>query len=142
MTGPDATAGDVTTANASLVTRAYERYVDGDLAAVLDLVDPDLEWTYLDPAETEPEPQVCHGRHELEHALERQRAQGLRSELEEVIGRGDKVMVVTRTPGLDALRARHAEDRNFDVFTIRGGRVVALRACRDRAEALVLAGIN
>jgi ketosteroid isomerase-like protein len=127
--------------NVALIEGAYERYANGDLAAILDLVDPDLEWTYLDPAEADPAPQVCHGRHELEHALERRRRQGLPSQLEEVIGRGDQVIVVTRTPGLDAVRARQAGDRNVDVLTVRAGRVVALRSYRNRDEALTLAGI-
>jgi ketosteroid isomerase-like protein len=127
--------------NTTLVRQAYGRYAAGDLDAILDLVDPDVEWTYLGPGEPDPEPQVCHGRHELEHALERQRAQGLHSELEEVIGQGDIVVIVTRTPGLDAFRTRKAEDRNVDVLTFRGGRVVGLRACRDRAEAMALAGL-
>jgi ketosteroid isomerase-like protein len=131
---------DLSASNAALVRHAYERYAQGDLGAILDIVDPDLEWTYLDPSQTDPEPQVCYGQHELAHALERQRAQGLRSELEEVIGNGDKVVIVTRTPGLDAFRARKANDRNVDVLTFASGRVVALRACRDRAEAMALAG--
>jgi hypothetical protein len=38
---------------------------------MLEFVDPDLEWTYLDQAQEVPEPQVCHGRVELEHTLER-----------------------------------------------------------------------
>jgi hypothetical protein len=38
---------------------------------MLELVDPDLEWTYMDPSLEDPEPQVCRGRHELESALER-----------------------------------------------------------------------
>jgi ketosteroid isomerase-like protein len=119
--------------------RAFERYAHGDVRAVLELVDPDLEWTCLDPSEIDPEPQVCHGRHELEHALVHRRTQGLRSALVEVASNGDQV-VVTRTPGLDALHARQTDDMNVDVFTIRDGRVVALRACRDRAEARALAG--
>ena len=127
--------------NAELIRTAYEAYARGDLVTMLGLIDPDLEWTFLDPSETDPAPQTCHGRHELRHALERQRSQGLRSELEEVIGRGDQVMVVTRTPGLDAVRARQAADRNVDLFTVRAGRVVAMRACRDRYEAMKLAGI-
>jgi hypothetical protein len=48
--------------NAELIRRAYEAYANGDLAAMLELVDPDLEWTYLDPALEQPTPQVCHGR--------------------------------------------------------------------------------
>ncbi|HEY3072868.1 MAG TPA: nuclear transport factor 2 family protein [Candidatus Limnocylindrales bacterium] len=131
----------MTVDNSELVRRAYEQYVSGNLAQILDLVDPDLEWTYLDPSEADPEPQVCHGRHEFEHALERQQAQGLRSELEDVIGNGDKVVIVTHTPGLDAFRVRQADDRNVDVLTFRAGRVVALRGCRNRAEAMALAGL-
>jgi hypothetical protein len=49
-------------------------------------------------------------------------------------------VIVTHTPGLDAVRARKANDRNYDVFTLQGGRVVAIRACRDREEALARAG--
>lgn len=141
MTDGDASNGARPTTNATLIRHAYERYAQGDLAAILDLVAPNLEWTYLDPGQPDPEPQVCHGRHELEHALEHQRSLGLRSELEEVIDNGGKVVVVTRTPGLDAFRARRADDRNVDVLTFRAGRVVALRACHDRAEAMALAGI-
>ena len=50
-------------------------------------------------------------------------------------------MIVTRTPGLDALRVRQADDRNIDVLTFRDGRLVALRACRNRAEAMSIAGL-
>jgi ketosteroid isomerase-like protein len=55
--------------NADLIRRACRAYVDGDLAGMLEFVDPDLEWTYLDPTLEHPIPQVCHGRHELEQVL-------------------------------------------------------------------------
>jgi hypothetical protein len=51
-------------------------------------------------------------------------------------------MVVVRTPGVDAYRVRQADDRSYDVFTVRDGRVVALRACRDRQEALRHTGLQ
>ena len=128
--------------NADLIRRAYEAYASGDLAAMLELVDPDLEWTYLDPALEHPTPQVCHGRHELASALQRQAERGLRAQLEEVVGQGDRVMVVVRSPGADAYRVRQAEDRSYSVFTVREGRLVALRDCRDRHEALHLTGLQ
>ncbi len=128
--------------NADLIRRAYRAYANGDLATMLEFVDPDLEWTYLDPSLEDPQPQVCHGRHELESALARQAGRGLRAQLEEVVGQGDRVMVVVRTPGVDAYRVRLADDRNYSVFTVRGGRIVALRDCRDRQQALHLAGIS
>jgi hypothetical protein len=39
---------------------------------MLEFVDPDLEWIYLDPALAHPIPQVCHGRHPSCQPLVRQ----------------------------------------------------------------------
>jgi ketosteroid isomerase-like protein len=127
--------------NADLIRRAYQAYVSGDLAAMLELVDPDLEWTYLNPALEQPAPQVCHGRQELEQVLQGWAGHGLRAEVEEVVDSGELVMVSVRTPGVDAHFGRGGDDRAYSVFTVRDGRIVALRDCRDRQEALQLAGI-
>ena len=62
---------------------------------------PNLEWTYLDPSEANPEPQICHGRGELESALQRQLRRGLSAQLEELIANGDQVMVTVRIPGVE-----------------------------------------
>jgi len=132
----------MTNENVDLIRGAYEAYSRGDLATMLLLVDPDLEWTYLDPSFEDPDPQVCYGRHELETVLQRQAERGLKAELEEVAARDDRVMVAVRIPGIDAFRVRKADDRNYTVFTVRDGRIVALRDCRDRQEALVVAGIE
>jgi ketosteroid isomerase-like protein len=128
--------------NAELIRRAYQAHASGDLAAMLGFIDPDLEWTYLDPALEHPTPQVCHGRHELEQVLRGWAEHGLRAELDEVISRGELVMVGVRTPGVDAHLGRRGDDRAYSVFTVREGRIVALRDCRDRQEALQLAGIQ
>jgi len=125
-----------------LVRSAYEAFARGDASAVLELVDDAFEWTYLDPAFEDPEPQVCRGRDELAAGLGRMARHGLRSRLEEVAGAGDKVMVVVHTPGLDATRTRKADDRNFEVVTVRDGRIVTMRACRDRSEAARFAGLS
>ena len=66
---------------------------------MLEFVDPELEWTYLNPAFENPEPETCHGRDQLQLALERQAGQRLASQIEEIAASGDKVMVVIRTPG-------------------------------------------
>ncbi len=127
--------------NETLVRTAYEAYARGDTTLLFTLVHPDLEWTYLDPAFPDPEPQTCHGRPELVRALERQARSGLTSRLEEIACHGDKVMVVVHTPGVDRHRARSADDRNYLVLTLRQQHVVAMRACRDRAEAAALASL-
>jgi len=125
--------------NVGLIRTAYEAYAQGDAAAFLDLVDPDLEWTFLDPSIEDPEPQVCRGRDELATRMTNQSQRGLQPQLEEITGYGDHVLAVTRTPGLDALRARKTNDRNYHVVTVRDGRISALRACRSRDEAVAFA---
>ena len=128
--------------NAELIRRAYQAYANGDLDAMLEFVDPDLDWTYLDPALEQPTPQVCHGRQKLEQVLRHWAEHGLRAELEEVISTGELVMVSVRTPGIDARFSRGGDDRAYSVFTVREGRIVALRDCRNRQEALQFAGLQ
>jgi len=128
--------------NEWIVREAFLAYDRGDVARMMDYVDPDLEWTYLDPGQEDPQPQICHGREELKEALRRQAELGLRAELEAVVAAGDRVMLVMRTPGVDEYRHRQADDRTYDVVTVRDGLIVGLHACRDRGEARSLTGIG
>jgi ketosteroid isomerase-like protein len=122
-----------------LVRRAFEALAGGDVDGVLELVDPEFEWTFLDPSVEDPEPQVCFGRSELAYWIGRPSRAGTPFELEETRGYGDRVLVVTRAAGLDTTRARKTGDRNFHVVTVREGRIAALRACRTRDEAAEIA---
>jgi uncharacterized protein len=117
--------------NEALVRGAYEAYGRGDVTILLELADPDLEWTYLDPSVADPHPQVCRGRDELAWALRRLAERGGESELEEVASCGDKVMVAVHTPGLDQHRAWQGNDRNYMVLTLRQGKIVAMQAFRN-----------
>ncbi len=126
--------------NEWIVREAFLAYDKGDIATMMDFVDPGLEWTYFDPATGNPQPRTCRGRGELEKALRRQADMGLRAELEEVIASGDQVILVMRTPGVDEYRHRQADDRTYDVVTVRDGLIAGLRACRDRSEARSLVG--
>jgi ketosteroid isomerase-like protein len=128
--------------NETLIRTAYDAYSRGDIPAMLEIFDAELEWTYLDPSLADPQPQVCHGRGELQAALQGQAERGLTSRLDEVITNGDRVMVGVHTPGIDAFRMRQAQDSNYVVITVMDGRVVAMRDCRDRDEALAIAGIE
>jgi ketosteroid isomerase-like protein len=128
--------------NEWIVREAFLAYERGDVARMMDFVDPDLEWIHFDPAQEDPQPQVCRGREELEKAICRQADLGLRAELEAVVASGDQVMLVMRTPGVDKYRHRQADDRSYDVVTVRDGLIVGLHACRDRGEARSLTGIG
>jgi ketosteroid isomerase-like protein len=124
--------------NEWIVREAFLAYDRGDMTRMMEFVDPDLEWTALDPSLG---PQTYYGREQLEKALRRQVERGLRPELEQVIASGEKVILVMRTPGVDQYRHWEADDRTYDVLTVREGIIVELRACRDRGEARAVAGI-
>lgn len=55
----------MTRENANLVREAVEAYHRADTVRLLELVHPDLEWTYLNPQDPTPQPEVCHGRDQL-----------------------------------------------------------------------------
>ena len=128
--------------NEWIVREAFLAYDRGDVRRMMDFVDPDLEWTYLDPGQEDPEPQIGRGREELKEALLRHADLGLRAEMEAVVAAGDRVMLVMHTPGVDEYRRRQADDRTYDVVTVRDGLIVGLQACRDRGEARSLTGIG
>src|SRR6266516_3202598 len=96
----------MTDRNEALVREAYEAYGRGDVARMMEVVDPQLEWTYLDPAFENPEPETCHGRDQLQWALERQAEQGMARQVEEIVSSADKVMAVTCTPDTAPVRVR------------------------------------
>ena len=126
----------------SVVRAAYEAYGQGEVNKLLELVHPELEWTYLDPGMENPQPQTCHGREQLAWALGQQAERGLVSQVEEIASSGDKVMVAVRTPGADQRRAWQSGDRSYLVLTMDCGRIVALRDFRERDEARGFAGLG
>jgi len=128
--------------NEWIVREAFLAYDRGDVTRMMDFVDPDVDWAYRDPGLDDAKLRTCHGRGELEKALRRQADRGLRAQLEEVVAAGERVMLVMRTPGIDEYRRRQADDRTYDIVTVRDGLIVGLHACRDRSEARSLAGIG
>jgi ketosteroid isomerase-like protein len=48
--------------NEWIVREAFLAYDRGDVARMMDFVDPEVDWTYRDPGREDPEPRVCHGR--------------------------------------------------------------------------------
>ncbi|MBO0823163.1 MAG: nuclear transport factor 2 family protein, partial [Actinobacteria bacterium] len=101
--------------NEWIVREAFLAYDRGDVARMMDFVDPDLEWTYLEPGLEDPQPQTCRGREELEKALRRQADRGLQAEVEQVIAAGEKVILVMRTAGVNQYQRWPAGDRTYDV---------------------------
>src|SRR5687768_13495529 len=99
---------------------AYAAYARGEIEKMLELVDPNLEWTYLDPGLANPDPQIYYSRDELAAALPRQS--------ENAPDFADRRRTATISswvshPKVDAYRVAPANDRSYDVCTIRQGKV-------------------
>lgn len=125
-----------------VVREAFEAFLNCDIPALRARVAEDLEWTYLDPSAVDPTPDTCYGSDRIVEGAGTWASLHLGTELEEIEGRGDKVVVILHAPGLDQVRARKADDRNFHVVTVHDGTITALRACRDRDEARAFAGFD
>ena len=127
--------------NEWIVREAFLAYARGDVARMMEFVDPDLEWTNVGPGQDDFVRNLA-GRDDLEQALRRQASNGQRAELEEVVASGEKVMLVMRTPGLRLGGSRPDCDKTYDVVTLKDGLIIGLHACQDRAAARSLIGIG
>ena len=65
-----------------------------------------------------------------------------RAVVRQVRGAGERAHGAVAGFYLSAHYGRGGDDRAYSVFTVREGRIVALRDCRDRLEALQLAGLQ
>ena len=112
------------------VLRGYQAFVAGDLAAVADLLDPDIQWRGVGgqfvPADLE----------EVRLVLASRLADGYRIELERCIGKEDQVLVAFRASGVEKdpsddrplqTRRYFTVGRYYGVVTVRDGRVVAVQ---------------
>jgi len=119
---------------------AYEAFNRGDIAAAVELFDPQIEWT--EPAEF-PGGGTYHGVAGAKTYLiqSRESAAEVHSEPEKFIPVGDRIVVLVHA----RVRAHNSDVwqdvRLADVFTFRNGKAVQMRAFADRPEALRWVGM-
>jgi ketosteroid isomerase-like protein len=127
-----------------VVRRWYEAVSRGDLDALMELVPSDVEFVN----ENIP-PGTYRGREQIRKMFEAiwEVVEDYRVEPEELIEHGDQIVVSLRVSG----RFRHtgisegagirAENMGH-VLTIRNGKIVRNRVCRDKARALEAVGLG
>ncbi len=120
---------------------AYAAFNRGDIDAALAPMDANIEWS--EPPEF-PGGGSYHGREGVRRYLTQSRAgwaEGA-SEPERFITAGNRIVVFVHA----RIRMQGSKDWNevrlADVYTIRGGMAVAMRAFADRQEALRWVGIS
>ena len=99
----------------------------GDFDGAAELLDDDVTWQGL------REEWVCHGRKQVLHTFrwgldERREVDAL-----EFTRAGDQVVLGVRGPSISEVEGEPLEGRIFNVFTLRGGRIVRIDDCRAAA---------
>lgn len=117
----------------------YAAWNRGDVAAVLDLVHPDIEWS---PGADSPEAGASTGRNRFEAFIRSwsESFDELRLEPEGMTVAGDSVIVVLRQSGRGRGSGVELDVRIAHVWRIRDGMAVEWSSYRNRDEALSAIG--
>jgi ketosteroid isomerase-like protein len=123
-----------------IVRRAYEVF-DTDLARLLDMLDPSIQW--VSPRHS-LEPGSRHGHAGVRDAFAATAMawEGTTHALEELIDVDDKVLARVRFRGHGHGSGMDVDRSEFHVWTVRGGVVVRFEWFYELAEALEAAGVS
>jgi ketosteroid isomerase-like protein len=108
----------------------------GDFDAAAALLDPDVNWQGL------REEWVCHGREEVIDTFRWGLEERREIDALEFTRGGDRVVMGARGPSITEVGDEPLEGQIFNVFTLRGGRIVRIDDFRGRSEALAAAGVS
>jgi uncharacterized protein len=119
---------------------AYQAFNRGDIDAAVEAFDAQIEWT--EPVEF-PGGGTYHGRDEVKRYLTQSRAAWAEasSEPERFITAGNRIVVLVHARVRSKGSKQWQDVRLADVYTVRGGKVIEMRAFADRQEALRWAGV-
>jgi ketosteroid isomerase-like protein len=121
--------------NVEKVRAGFEAYNRGDLDALLESYDPEVEFVTLLLGNH-------HGKEALRGLYEENRKAvlGYKLEPEELIDAGDQVIAVARMGGAGRVSQIALGDMIAFVFTIKDGLIVRQQTLRNKEEALEAAG--
>ena len=124
--------------NVEAVSRMYDAFLGGDLAAMLAGLDPEIEWRSIEDTENR------HGHEGVAKSIVAWLGMWEQHELEaeEYIDAGHQVVVTTRLRGRGRLSGAVVEDQYFAVWTLRDGQAVAYREYTSKREALEAVGLS
>jgi ketosteroid isomerase-like protein len=128
--------------NVKLVRRTKEDFNRGDYAAALTGFAADVEWVHaLDPLSG---PQTYRGHAELLGFWQKVAAlwEGFRSEAQEYIDAGDRVVVPTRVCGRGRTSGAEVTTSEVELLTIRDGLIARRESFAELGDALAAAGLE
>ena len=114
----------------ALARRGYEAARRGDLDTLREFLDPDVKWHGGDPSSG------CQNRTQALEWMRAARERGPVGELVELVGAGDKVVVIMRRLGEDG-----EPELVANLTTFRDGKAVEMVHYPSPADALAAAGV-
>ena len=110
-----------------------------DMEALLSILDDNVEWDYVGAF---PEIRTAHGPAEVREFLRgwSEAFDDFGVQAEEASDAGDSVIALVRQWGRGKETGAEAENRTWQVFTFRDGKIVHCRGYETKAEALEAAG--
>lgn len=105
-------------------------YETGDVGLLAEILDPSVRWG----APGDPSP-PCQSREQVIAWYERAKTSGVSAHVTEVEALGDRLLVGLVVRGGDAGRERGGLASRWQLFTVRGGKVVDIVGFEQRAEA-------
>jgi ketosteroid isomerase-like protein len=130
--------------NVDALRRLYGEWTKGNLWALRDIADPNIEWEWSpNLASLSGGPRIYRGLDEIGAATLEFLAvwDHYWMTAEDFIEAGDKVVVLMRVHARAASADSALEQRSTAVWTLRNGRAVRVRYYDDRAEALEAVGL-
>jgi ketosteroid isomerase-like protein len=127
-----ATIDGMTETNVALARRGFEAAVRGDFDAIGGLLDDDVKWHGGDPTA----PGSCQSRLQALGFMRRAQSRGRLGQLVDVVGVGDKVVVIMR-PGSE--RTGEPAPVVANLTTFRAGKVVEMVHYPNPEDALAAA---
>jgi ketosteroid isomerase-like protein len=122
--------------NLDLLQAAYQRAGRDGVDAVVDMLDPQVEWLAATPG-----PWDCHDREQVLETFRRQYDHGVRADFGEPIEAGDKVILDVRPYRRDEHGNKTGQQRLWQVLTMRAGKIVRIQDYTDQAAALQAAAL-
>jgi uncharacterized protein len=115
---------------------AYSAFNRGDIDAAVEGLDLQIAW--IEPAEEFPGGGTYHGRDGAKHYLTQSRAAWaeVSSEPERFIAAGKRIVVFVHARVRPKGGNEWQDVKLVDVYTVRDGKIVEMRAFADRQEAL------
>ena len=123
--------------NVEIVRAAAVAYNRGDLDALMDFFDPEVDFVTLLLRNH-------HGKEAIRPLFEENRKtlSGYRLDPDELIDAGDQVIAVVHVGGAGATSGITLDDRIALVATLKGGLIVRQQTFRNKTEALEFAGLR